>query len=223
LNSYNGRIDIDLSYIIQKRKERYEEEEILFNNYGYYYLKKDVEPIFRRLNKQCYSEPQKRRSETAGCECEAQTIYHLFNVDELLAVTDTKAMYAKRSDRQHRVVESTTDLVDVTICLTSEINTRIPIEEVHPFIGFRRSYIWSSIKRKFKKTINQRWLKSEDMKYEARAFENNLALWELIPAADSKAMYTKRSGMQRIINECTNDSFCYENILEFGNYSKAFD
>jgi hypothetical protein len=57
LNSYNWRSDIYLSYIIQKRKERYEEDEILFNNYGYYYLKKDVEPIFRRLNMQCYSEP----------------------------------------------------------------------------------------------------------------------------------------------------------------------
>jgi hypothetical protein len=66
-------------------------------------------------------------------------------------------------------------------------------------------------------------LKAEDMKYESRAFENNLALWELIPATDSKAMYTKRSGMQMIINECTNNSVCYENILEFGNYSKAFD
>jgi hypothetical protein len=48
-NLYNGKFDIALNYIIQKRRKIYEEE-ILYNNYGYYYLKKDVEPILKGLD-----------------------------------------------------------------------------------------------------------------------------------------------------------------------------
>jgi hypothetical protein len=84
LNLYNGNFDINLNYVIQKE---------LFNSYGYYYLKKEVEPIFKGFNKKCYSEPQERKSETEDWECEAQTIYHHTSVDEPFVTVDYKAMF----------------------------------------------------------------------------------------------------------------------------------
>jgi hypothetical protein len=139
LSLYNGKIGIDLNYIIQRRKIRYNDEEDLFNNNGYYFVTKEIEPVIKGLSKKCYSELRERRSETEDCECEAQTIYHHSNIDESLAAAGTKAMYTKHSGRQNGIVESTTDLADRTICLTSETNPKILIEEAHRFIAFRRN------------------------------------------------------------------------------------
>jgi hypothetical protein len=54
-----------------RRKIRAEEEENLFNQFGYSYVRREVEPIFKGFNKVCYFEPRERRSESMDCECEA--------------------------------------------------------------------------------------------------------------------------------------------------------
>jgi hypothetical protein len=44
LKDYKGKFDIDLNYIINRREARYKEEQDLFNQFGYYYLKKEHHP-----------------------------------------------------------------------------------------------------------------------------------------------------------------------------------
>jgi hypothetical protein len=100
LNQYNGEINVDLKYIIQRRKIRYEEEEELFNCYGYYYLMKEVEPIIKCQDNKFYSEPRERRTEKEDCECEAQTIYDHSKEDESCAAADTKVSSIKTNGRQ---------------------------------------------------------------------------------------------------------------------------
>jgi hypothetical protein len=118
LNQYKEKINVDLDFIIQERKHRYAKEESLFNCYGYYYLKRKVEPVIKDQSKKCYSEPRECRSETEDCECEAQTIYHHSNIDERCAAANTKVSYIKANGSQSRVVESTNNLIDRNICLT---------------------------------------------------------------------------------------------------------
>jgi hypothetical protein len=55
LNQYKEKLGIRLIDVIQGRKERYKEEE-LFQFFGYYFARKEVEPIIKGFNKKCYYE-----------------------------------------------------------------------------------------------------------------------------------------------------------------------
>jgi hypothetical protein len=57
LREYNGRIDIDKNYVVERRKARYEFEEYLFNHLGYIYVTKEIDPIIKGKDKICNSEP----------------------------------------------------------------------------------------------------------------------------------------------------------------------
>jgi hypothetical protein len=76
--------------MIQRRRKIRAEEENLFKQFGYTYVRREVEPIFKGFNEVCYSEPRERRSESMDCECEAQTINHQSNVVMPRPAADTK-------------------------------------------------------------------------------------------------------------------------------------
>jgi hypothetical protein len=128
MSHYKRKINVSLEEIIQKRRTRYEEKEILFISYGYYFIKREIEPIIKELRKKCYSEPRERRSETEDCECEAQIIYHHSNIDEPCAASDTKVSSIKTNDRQNPVTKCTNYSVYLEICLESEINPMYSVE-----------------------------------------------------------------------------------------------
>jgi hypothetical protein len=92
-------------------------------------LKKEVELIIKGQGKKCYSEPSERRSETEDFECQGQTIYHHSNVDKPCAAADTKVRSTILNGRQSQVVESTNLSIDGKICLNSETNLNVPVEE----------------------------------------------------------------------------------------------
>jgi hypothetical protein len=56
LVDYQGVLEISYEMIQRRRKVRAEEEN-LFNQFGYSYVRREVEPIFKGFNKVCYSEP----------------------------------------------------------------------------------------------------------------------------------------------------------------------
>jgi hypothetical protein len=90
LVDYRGVLEISYEMIQRRRKIRAEEEEKLFMQFGYSYVRREVEPIFKGFNKVCYSGPRERRSESLDCECEAQTINHQSNVVMSRPAADTK-------------------------------------------------------------------------------------------------------------------------------------
>jgi hypothetical protein len=99
-----GILEIDFNYVLQRRKVRYEEEAILFQEYGYYYEKKDVEP-------------RERRSESQDYECEAQTIYHYSNVVMTRPAAETNVSNKNTKDMQRRYDENNLIYVDGTVFL----------------------------------------------------------------------------------------------------------
>jgi hypothetical protein len=71
LIDYQGVLEVNYEMILKRRKIRAIEEDNLFNNFGFRYVRKKVEPIIKGFNKFCYYEPRERRSESMDCECEA--------------------------------------------------------------------------------------------------------------------------------------------------------
>jgi hypothetical protein len=80
LVDYRGTLEVSYEMVLKRRKIRAVEEVYLFNNFGFRYVRKEVELLIKGFNKLCYSEPRERRSESMDCECEAQTINHQSNV-----------------------------------------------------------------------------------------------------------------------------------------------
>jgi hypothetical protein len=76
LVDYRGVLEVSYELVLKRRKIRAVEEVYLFNNFGFRYVRKEVEPIIKGFNKLCYSELRERRSESEDCEYEAQAIYH---------------------------------------------------------------------------------------------------------------------------------------------------
>jgi hypothetical protein len=129
LVDYRGVLDVNFEMFLRRREKRAEEEKRLFEQYGYYYLRDEVEPMFKGFNKLCYSEPRERRSESVDCECEVQTINHQSNVVMPRPAADTEVSNNNTYDRQRRYDESTEVSVDGNICLTSETDPKILSEE----------------------------------------------------------------------------------------------
>jgi hypothetical protein len=214
LSQYNGRNNDDLNYIIQRRKNRFEEDEEWFNCYGYYYLKKDVEPIINGQNKKYYSEPREYRSETEDSECEWQTIYHHSNVDQSLGAADTKVELKTLNGRQSRIVEGISNSTDGKICLTSETSPKILIEEAYHYNTFREIFSISPMKSLKLKLFNQRRLGTEGLKCYVQTFKNNSAVGERSLTAVTRVSSRKTNGRQNLITECTHDSVYCKTCLE---------
>jgi hypothetical protein len=153
---YRGVLEVNFEMIISRRRNRAEEEKLLFEQYGYYYLKEEKEPLFKGFNKLCYSGPRERRSESEDCECEAQTIDHQSNVVIPQPAADTKVSNTNTYNRRRRDDESTPVSVDENICLTSETDPKILSEEEYLFNEPRKFVVENSIQDNNVKAINQR-------------------------------------------------------------------
>jgi hypothetical protein len=90
LTLYRGTLEVSYEFVKRRRKEREKEEIFLFNPFGYYYAKKEKEPIIKDFNKAFYSEPREGRSESEDCECEAETINHQSNVVMIRLAAETE-------------------------------------------------------------------------------------------------------------------------------------
>jgi hypothetical protein len=125
LVDYQGVLDVSYEMIQRRRIIRAKEEENLFNQFGYSYVRREIAPIFTGFNKFCYSEPRERRSELMDCECEAQTINHQSNVVTTRPAADTKVNNTNTYNRQRRCDESIQVSVDRNTCLNSETDPEI--------------------------------------------------------------------------------------------------
>jgi hypothetical protein len=101
--------------------------------------------------------------------------------------------------------------------LISETNPKSLIEEANHFIGIREVFSISSMKNlKFK--INQRRFETEGVRCGIQAFENNSAVGERSPVAETEARSTILNDRQRVFTECTNDSVycktCLESVID---------
>jgi hypothetical protein len=68
---------------------------------------------------------------------------------------ETEVSNKNTYDRQRRYDESAPISVDRNICLTLKTDPKDLIDEAHHFIVFRRSYMRSSIRKKFMKALKQ--------------------------------------------------------------------
>jgi hypothetical protein len=178
LNEYKGILFVDYNHVIQRRRKRYEEDKSLFEKYGYYYMKKEIEPIIKGFSKKCYSEPREHMSESMDCECEAQTINHQSNVVMTCPATETDVMYKKRNVMQRQYDESTSCLVDRTTCLILETDPKILVEKARHFIVFGSSYMKGSIRKKFMKTLKQCRSETKERRCDEQSLRNNSLVGE---------------------------------------------
>jgi hypothetical protein len=91
-----------------------------------------------------------------------------------------------------------------------ETNPKILVDEAHHFIVFRRSYMRSSIWKKFMKALKQCKLEAKERKCDVQAFENHFSICVRCLTAEPDVMRKKHNGMQKSDTECTKDSVYLE-------------
>jgi hypothetical protein len=79
------------------------------------------------------------------------------------------------------------------------------IDEAHHFIVFRRSYMRSTIRKKFMKALKERKSEMKDKKCDIRAGGNNSAVSVPGPAAETEVSNKNTYDKQRPDTECTPD------------------
>jgi hypothetical protein len=87
------------------------------------------------------------------------------------------------------------------------------IEEEYHFNGIREIFSISSMKS-IKSVFNQRRLEAEVLRCDIQTFQNNSAIGEQCPAAETDIISPKHSVRQRHVTECTKDSVCFKTCLE---------
>jgi hypothetical protein len=73
LKDYRGKFIIDENYVLDRRKHRYKEEKMLFEQFGYTQLKEEGKlTVYKEgSNKINFAKPHEHRSEVFDCECKA--------------------------------------------------------------------------------------------------------------------------------------------------------
>jgi hypothetical protein len=212
LIDYRGNLEISYEMIL-KRQEIRVEEEVLFNNFGFSYVRKEEEPVVKGLNKLCYSEPRERRFESMDCECEAQTINHQSNVVMTRPATETEVSNINSYDRQRRYDESTQISIDGNICLTLETDPKVLIDEAHHDNVFGSFVVEDSIQESNVKALMQQRFDLEDGRCDTQAFGNNSAVGVRGLAAETEVSNKNTYDRQKPDNDCTPDSVYLKTCL----------
>jgi hypothetical protein len=121
---------------------------------------------------------------------------------------DTEVSNRNSYYRQRRYDESPPISVDGNICLTSETNPEVSIEEAHQDNVFRSFVDEDSIQRSNVKVLNQQKSGLEDWKFDIQAFENNSLVGVPRLAAETKVSNKNTYDRQNRDTECTIDSVC---------------
>jgi hypothetical protein len=129
LKEYEDVSFVNPEYVLKRREIRYSYEDLIYLVYGYVKSKKDVITIYKGEKKYCFSELRECRSEVLNCECEAQTINHLSNVDVPCAAEGRYIMSKQHNGRQSQDLEGTHCSAHGTTCLGSEIERQSLDEE----------------------------------------------------------------------------------------------